>query len=121
MALLRMVAPGTGYRGDTQNGILRCNLYHVTLPRAVTDLGENFAKKKGLHHKLVEFSAGNLVKMWKFWYYGFPAWNGVTPKWWHPGRAAPLSPSDATGLEEGYCKFSMAIQKSFKDKFRSNR
>ena len=56
-----MVAPGAGIRGDTRSGVCGCHTLQCDASAAVTDLGESYVqmqmetKKKGLHHKLVEF------------------------------------------------------------------
>ena len=64
-ALLRMVAPWAGFLGDTRSGVFWCNPLSFDASAAVTDLVENYVqmrretkKKKGLRHRLEEFSAG---------------------------------------------------------------
>ena len=86
-ALLRVVAPGAGFRGDTRSEISLCHDLSPDSSAAVTDLGENYVqtrmqtnkrkkrsspqnsggfgrnavrdqnKRKSHHRKLVEFSA----------------------------------------------------------------
>ena len=89
-----MVAPGAGFG---------CTFF-------VPKIGEN-PKQKGLRLKISEFlvqirmgtkqSEKRKVFPTNRWSYGFTSYCGVTPKWWHPGRAA--SPSDATDVL--YCSF----------------
>ena len=90
-ASLEMVAPGAGFRG----GALYGPKYRWR------------PKKKGLRCKTSWFSVRKYVMYWwpktkekerslptNQWVLRKKKPNGVTPKWWHPGRAAP--PSDAT-------------------------
>ena len=63
-ALLRTVATGAGFCGDTRNWVSWCHPLSFDASEAVTALGENYdqmrmeTKQKSLHHTLVDFSAG---------------------------------------------------------------
>ena len=46
MALLRMVAPRAGFRGDTRSGILWCHPLSCDASAAVTNLGENYVRMR---------------------------------------------------------------------------
>ena len=87
VALLRMVASGAAFRGDTLFWA-RKKVFAVKLLDFRCKLGwrPHKKKKQGFHHKSVE--------LWFHIIIWCPP-NGVTPKWCHPGRAA-LPPSYAT-------------------------
>ena len=45
-ALLRMVVPGAGFRGDTRSGVSWCHLLPCDASAAVTDLGESYVQMR---------------------------------------------------------------------------
>ena len=103
---LRMVTPGEGFRG-------------VTLYRQKYSWRPKKKKKKrsSLQNELVSVRKYVMTKKRKekvFAYQSVGFWsqkkktttNVVTPKWWHPRRAAPLL-SDATVWPKGYQRWSL--------------
>ena len=89
VALLRMVAPGAGFRGDTRSGIWWCHPFSCNASEAITELGENFVqvlmetKKKSSPHISEVFGRkfGENVKILILRFH--------TIKWYHSKMVTP--------------------------------